>query len=165
MASPDYQKVEKIADDLIQKYGYEHPFVNVFVIAENEGLQLKNYDPDDEEFLKSTAGFFHTPSKTIYVNKTDPPNRKTFTIAHELGHYLLKHATDEFGVLPRWRVPGIEKEAVEKEADAFAANLLVPKTMLKKVMSQYSLSREDVFTLAGIFGVSDEVMRYRVKWL
>ncbi|MBP9748663.1 ImmA/IrrE family metallo-endopeptidase [Patescibacteria group bacterium] len=163
MPSPDYKKAEDAADALVKEFHYEEPFVNVFEIALRKGLRLKEYDPDEKAVLQNAAGFFDPDTKTIYVNKEDPPNRKTFTVAHELGHFLLEHKPSEYGVLPRWQTPGEEKEAIEKEADAFAANLLVPKSILKNVMSKYGLTKEDTSVLAKMFGVSEVVIRYRVK--
>ena len=32
-------------------------------------------------------------------------------------------------------------------------------------MKDYSLSENDISALSKIFGVSDDVIRYRVKWL
>ncbi len=158
----DCTNAQKKAEELIEKYGYEYPFVDVFAIAQAEGLTLKEYKSDDNDVLKNTAGFFDPDSKTIFVNKDDPPNRITFTVAHELGHFILQHEAAKYGVLPRWQIPGQEKEEVEKEADAFAANLLVPRKMLKKVMQEYGLSSKNVSILANMFGVSDAVMRYRL---
>lgn len=44
-----------------------------------------------------------------------PESRRRFTLAHELGHYALRH----------WR----KTEAEEREADCFARNLLAPRLL------------------------------------
>lgn len=159
---PDYKKAEKIAHELLVKYGFNDPLINVVAIAQYEGLEIKEFDEDDQVKLKNTAGFFDPATRTIYINKNDPPNRKTFTIAHELGHFKLEHDASRYGVLPRWQVPGIEKEPIEKEADCFAANLLVPEDMLKKVMKDYELDKKDTSLLCNMFGVSEDVIRFRL---
>mgnify|MGYP001577598842 CR=1 FL=1 len=111
--------------------------------------------------LSRVSGFFDADSKTIYVNINDSLTRQNFTIAHELGHYILGHDTKEYGVLLRF--PELNaKEDVEKEANCFAANLLVPEKMLKEIMRSYSLDKKDVPILAQIFGVSNMVMEYRL---
>lgn len=158
----NFHLAQNKAESLIEKYKIDAPLVNVFVIAQEEGLTLKRFNPSTNEKLKDVAGFLDPATKTIYINETDPPNRVTFTVAHELGHYILEHQPDKYGVLPRWQKPGTEKTEIEREADAFAANLLVPKTLLKKVLSEYKLTKDDVLTLAKMFGVSEEVMRYRL---
>jgi len=158
----DYKKAQRQALNLLDKYGFEKPLINVIAIAQNEGLTIKEFDQDDISKLKNIAGFFDPKSKTIYINKSDPPNRKTFTIAHELGHYTLGHTPEKYGVLPRWQQPGIEKEPEEKEADCFAANLLVPEKILRKIIQEYNLSNNDTSLLSRMFGVSEDVIRYRL---
>ncbi|MBU0625547.1 ImmA/IrrE family metallo-endopeptidase [Patescibacteria group bacterium] len=170
MKKPDYKKAEKTASNLLKNHGIEAPFVNVITIAEREGLKLQWFNPDSLtnqyprvpafKELREVAGFFDPETNTIHINENDPPNRQTFTIAHELGHYVLGHS--DYGVLPRWQKLGEKKEPVEKEADAFAASLLVPIPMLKSTMSEYSLSKKDVGILARLFAVSEEMMRYRL---
>lgn len=103
-------------------------------------------------------------SIVIFVNDDDPPNRQTFTIAHELGHKLLGHNPNEYGVLFRRQVFG-ENPPVEKEANWFAANLLVPEEMLRRIQKKYDLTERDTEVLAGIFGVSREMIQYRIKQL
>ncbi len=162
MSTPDFQLAEKKAKEIIAKYGITVPFVDVASIAMEEGLKLVEFDPANNEQLNAIAGFLNPETKTIYINKNDPANRKTYTIAHELGHYILKHKANEFGVLPRFQSYHSEKQGIEKEADAFAANLLVPKDLLKSIMRKYSLSNNDVGILAKMFAVSEEMMRYRL---
>ena len=59
----------------------------------------------------------------------------------------------------------IDKEPKEQEANCFAANLLVPKKMLEIIMKDYDLSKNDIPALSKFFGVSDDVIKYRLKWL
>lgn len=157
----DFIKAQQLAEATLIKHGVSSPIVNVFNIAQSEGLTLKEFSPEDGE-LANVAGFFDPASKTIFINKDDATNRQTFTVAHELGHYLLGHDATTYGVLPRWQNPGIEKKPEEKEADCFAANLLVPEDMIKKTMREYGLTDSDEEILAKIFGVSKEVIHYRL---
>ncbi len=160
--SPDYQKAEESARALLEKYSINEPVVRVFDIAQKEGLKIQLFDMPEK--LSNIAGFFDPDTKTIYVNNSDPTNRQTFTVAHELAHFILNHAPDKIGVLPRW--PDLQnqiKTPVEQEANCFAAELLVPKKMLTEQMEKYSLQKEDVDLLARLFGVSQETMSHRLK--
>lgn len=158
---PNYQKAVASAQKLLKQYDIKEPVVPIFQIAEAEGITLSFTKMPKK--LESVAGFFDDNKKIIFVNDDDSPNRQTFTIAHELGHYILKHKPDEYGVLPR--IPNLsEKNPIEQEANCFAANLLVPSKMLKETMNKYSLTRLNTSLLAQIFGVSEEVMRIRLKW-
>ncbi len=163
MERPDLKLAKRLAEELVGKYGFEYPIVNVFAIAEGEGLSLKEFDPSGNETLKKTAGFLDPKAKTIFLNKNDAPQRKIFTIAHELGHFMLKHDPNEYGILPRWQLPGVKPGWIEKEADVFAVHLLVPSFMLKEILRTYNIPPSLSSVLAGLFGVSEEVMRYRLS--
>jgi len=36
-------------------------------------------------------GYYEPRTKTIFVNDNEPATRNLFTVAHELGHYILHH--------------------------------------------------------------------------
>jgi Zn-dependent peptidase ImmA (M78 family) len=112
---------------------------------------------------EQVAGFLDFDEKAIYVNSADHYNRQTFTIAHELGHYLMHKELFErdsarYKVLLR-RPIGEETDPIEKEANAFAANLLVPMNLLN-LYKKYA-TQED---LAQLFAVSRDVIGYRLKF-
>lgn len=155
------EEISKKVSDLLDKYQIDKPVVNIFKIAENEGINLKFVKMP--ETLKDVAGFFDAASKSIFVNNEDSPNRQVFTVAHELGHYILEHRPDQYGVLYRRQIFSMEQAPAEKEANYFAANLLVPKKMLFDIMEKYNLNDKDDDILAPLFGVSKEMMGYRIK--
>lgn len=155
------EEIIKKASEILVKYNIEKPVVNIFQIAESEGVNLNFVKMP--ETLSNVAGFFDVDSKSIYVNDNDPPNRQTFTVAHELGHYILNHEKNKFGVLYRMQKFNGENSATEQEANIFAANILVPKGMLFEAMSKYNLNTKDDELLASLFGVSKEMMGYRLK--
>lgn len=159
----DFKKSKKAAENILKKYNIDEPIINVFEIAKNEGVRLEFIEMPDE--LKEVAGFFDPQEKVIVVNDNDPPNRQMFTIAHELGHYTLGHDTNK--VLMRWQKPSGEYPPEEQEANCFAANLLVPEKMLKERARKYKLplKESNAILFAKLFGVSKEMMRYRIKTL
>lgn len=158
----DYRKAKFEAQRLLGKFDVCDPIVPVFEIAKREGLQIVYFTPEDK--LNDVSGFFDPKTNTIYINKSDSPQRQHFTIAHELGHFILKHESNKYGVLPRFATP-IDKNPIEQEANCFAANLLVPEEMLKQTMEIYHLSKDDVESLSRLFGVSYDVIKYRLRWL
>ena len=100
----------------------------------------------------STHGYTKTDSdgNTIIVyNKNIPPHRQRFTVAHELGHIALEH-TSIFGDCDQY-----SKKSQEKEADAFAGELLIPSPDLKfflktpksiqEIIDRYNTSKEVIF--------------------
>lgn len=82
---------------------------------------------------------------TIGFNASLPWCRRRFTIAHEIGHLLLGHMCNEND--------GGDSHN-EREADIFAAELLMPKDILKKDYGESS----NVPTLAQLYRVSSEAL-------
>jgi Zn-dependent peptidase ImmA (M78 family) len=135
------------------------PPVLVEGIAKNYGLQVKVADLGSSG--NDVAGFIDPATKIIYVNKDDSPARQAFTVAHELGHWFLHHEQlqaepDKYAILYRRPLGSSDVDAVEKQANFFAANLLVPKEMLEQYRDGTRHNE-----IAKIFGVSPEVIGYR----
>lgn len=160
MPKPDFQKVKAEAEKMIEQNGITEPVVPVFQLAENLGYKITFFPSEGE--LSKVAGITRPDSKIIFVNQADPVYRQSFTIAHELGHIVLGHTPDKFGLL--LRNTHIETTDEEKEANAFAAYLLMPDSLLKETMRKYNLDEKNIEILAGIFGVSNEAMRNRLKF-
>lgn len=74
-----------------------------------------------------------------------------FTIAHELGHYFidshLEAVLDANGV-HKSREPFSSGNQFEKQADSFAAGLLMPAQLCKRVMGRYDDGLEAILALA-----------------
>lgn len=64
----------------------------------------------------------------IYYNDTiENEGRKRWTLAHELGHYAMKHnEVSGRSTIQRFNIPYDEYNVLEKEANCFARNLLAP---------------------------------------
>jgi Zn-dependent peptidase ImmA (M78 family) len=157
---PDYRRAEKAAEKLLEKYGYQTAPIDPEVIAEAEGVDVV-YAGFAGKAADEVSGFINPNERRIFVNREIPPNRKTFTIAHELGHYMLHRdytESGEYRILPRRNEYGLEKPVEEKEADVFAANLLVPMKLLKRYKAHASVPE-----LARMFLVSQDVILHRLK--
>ena len=138
---------------------FSAPPIPVLEIAENNGVDV--VFSDFGTHTGTVAGFCVFGEAKLYVNSKDSTERQLFTIAHELGHWMLHkkifdHDPDRYPVLPRFQEAN-EKDPLEQEANCFAANLLVPKRLLKPVKSG------SVASLAKIFGVSRTMMEFRLK--
>ncbi len=137
------------------------PPVRVTEIASNYGLQVRIVDLAD--YQNRIAGFIDLEKHHIYVNKSDASTRQAFTVAHELGHWFLhrkelRSEPNKYAILYRTPLGDANVDMVERQANAFAAMLLVPKELLEKYRNE-----SDNTTIADIFGVSPEVIGYRLK--
>lgn len=159
---PDYARAIREAKRLVKQYFFETPPVDPEIIAEGEGVDVL-YARFKPEVSNNLSGYLDIKDRQIVVNKEISPTRKIFTIAHELGHFMLHQqyaASKTYLTLPRHDDYTGEKPAVEKEADVFAANLLMPEDMVRKYMDIASIPE-----MARMFAVSDAAMRHRMSQL
>lgn len=158
----DWSKAKNEAAKVLKEYGPLKPPVDPEYIAEAMGVDVvyANFSP---EMRNKISGFIQFEPLRIVVNSDLHPNRMTFTIAHELAHFILHRnyaQSNAYQVMPRQNDYSEKKPPEEQEADCFAAELLVPNEMLKKY-KDYASPRE----LARIFAVSEDVILNRLKSL
>lgn len=157
---PDGDRARAAALEALAELAVGQPPISPREIAEAYGLRINDVRFDSSH--AQVAGFIDFTERAIYVNADDPYNRKTFTIAHELGHYVLhrehfREHPDQYNVLLR-RPMSTANSALEKEANIFAGHLLVPRKFLDKYYQLASTSE-----LASLFAVSADVVRIRIQ--
>jgi hypothetical protein len=106
----------QLARQMLGKHDVAEPFVDVFAIAAAEGFEVvvKRLPKDLSGQLVGTM---------IEVSADEVEVRQRFTVAHELGHHALGSTHGFAG--------GVAQKAFEREANAFAGELLVPGRMLR----------------------------------
>lgn len=97
----------------------------------------------------------------IGVNANQALVRRRFSAAHEIGHHVLGHADGSvfdyaFPTTAEGEPPGYDPQH-EREANQFAAELLMPEESLVEDAPTLSLTR-----LARRYGVSTEAMSFRL---
>lgn len=166
---------EKQAYALLCRYGLEHKLpINVEALAKALNIAVK-YEPFDDDL--SGILVKENGRTAIGVNSSHSITRQRFTIAHELGHFVLKHNGNLFVdkslgsqafVVRRDGKSSLGSDILEVQANQFAAALLMPKTLVnaqveKRLERKSRLSSEDlVSTLARVFVVSAKAMEYRL---
>lgn len=158
------QKAEKL---LIESKSYSTP-VKIKDCAKHLGIILKPIELDAD-----VSGFLLLKDdNTIHIgyNKSNPTNRIRFTIAHEIGHFVL-HAKDsklfvdkEEKVLYRDGNSSTGELLKEKEANAFAAALLMPERLLRQEIEKHKdeTKEKSIATLAKKFIVSEQAITIRL---
>jgi Zn-dependent peptidase ImmA (M78 family) len=132
--------------------------LDVETLAKKAGIEVV-YEPLDGDM----SGSLRLVGKKwkITVNKNHHPNRRRYTIAHELGHYFLhRHQENSFEDHVFFRGGGHTTQ--EWEANAFASEILMPVEEFKRFMRE---GINDVDELAKKFGVSTLALRIRAKEL
>lgn len=104
----------------------------------------------------------------LTVNATDPDTRQRFTLAHEIGHYMLhRHLVgdglDDDRAYRSTEVGKYHNTLIgpkeEREANKFAASLLMPIDAIRRERVKLG---DDVQAMASLFGVSEHAMSIRM---
>lgn len=118
------------------------------------------------------SGLVVAEAKTIYLDRQEchrHPRRRRFTIAHEIGHWVLHISTGQlYGCrpadiveqAPHGRTEPRDLKRIEAEANRFAAELLMPETL---VVASANALGSNVAALADRFDVSVPAIRVRLK--
>lgn len=137
------------------------------------------YQPMDKEI--SGMIFIKDGKPILGVNNLHHPNRQRFTIAHELGHFMLHkdkiskevHLDTNFGGLMRDQRAAEGVYEIEIQANTFAAELLMPRHKLEEELAAIDAdllsnpylddeAEEFVASLAKKFKVSTLAMQTRI---
>lgn len=107
---------------------------------------------------RDVSGQIFYKEKKIFIEKTDYITRQVFSVAHELGHYVLHNdGTSHISLRDTTSSQGIDTKEIE--ANLFAANLLIPQDeVLRLVGLKFTLD-----SMASYFGVSPLAMQYRLE--
>ncbi|MBS1063428.1 ImmA/IrrE family metallo-endopeptidase [Gluconobacter wancherniae] len=157
--SANFERAKKAAASIFSQYCDNCVPVDPLKVARLLGLGVQ-FTQFRSEISQNILGLLEIGQNTIYVNSELPTNRATFTIAHEIGHFVLhrpwaeSQQYDAFWRSPNWARGN--KPPEEQEADCFASNLLVPRHILKNFMQM----EDDDRALAQAFCVSEDVIFY-----
>ena len=161
-------KAEAVARDLLAQHSITTPAVPVDDLAKALGLTvvLQRMDGDVSGMLLRSDD---SERAVVGVNSIHTVTRRRFTVAHELGHYLL-HDGRPVIVDPNVRAnyrdsrSSLATDREEIEANRFAAELLMPEAMVRRALRTVEGNDDSDIaqSLARRFKVSNEAMTYRL---
>jgi IrrE N-terminal-like domain len=147
------QTGEKVARD----EGFTSLPVNPLIIAERKDLHVEKKPPG----MKGISGaliFMEPKPLLIYSTEHQNIGFENFSIAHELGHYCLPDHPDQIlrdGGQHFSRAGFSEGSlSIELEADHFAAGLLMPDFLVRKLIDSSEVGLESIRELAELAQVS-----------
>lgn len=126
--------IRKVVEELLDQNKIKEPPVDVEKISEACGLSITRQN------VESISGFIirGDGKAVIGVNSSNAEVRQRFTIAHELGHYLIHppgtddiHIDSGFEIRFRNELSSQGTDTSEQEANFFAAELLMPERFVK----------------------------------
>lgn len=165
--------ISKSTIDITQNYIDNNAFlfqelpINLDELVKREGINLISYPFEDDI---SGVLVIEGDNATIGINKKSSNVRKRFTLAHELGHYKLHTQKSKMfmdNVFFRKKSEGYtsKDEKIEKEANYFAANILMPENLVRKEIIELDCDLHDDTTIASLaskFEVSSSAMTFRL---
>ena len=171
--TPGKRKSRETARELYERFGGGQLPVDVDRIADQLDAVIRY-----QRFEGNVSGALIRDGKTVAigVNVEHSLTRRRFTIAHEIGHLRL-HVGRPLIVEPSVRVnlrddlSSLATDQEEIEANAFAAELLMPKDLVESEVDAHAQGRRrdpaawtdrDVEELAERFLVSPQAMAYRL---
>lgn len=117
----------------------------------------------EKKFPPTISGvIFKDPEKdpTIVLNAVNHRVRKRFTCAHEIGHFAQHAAEEELEYVDfRNEVSSDGTDEDERFANAFAANLLMPRAAVKEKRDEGLTAMQ----MAKVFDVSLAAMEFRLN--
>ena len=169
ISRPRYSYIVRLTQRLLADHGVEAPPIPVESIAKAMKCRVV-FSP-----LEDVSGILVRSSEgaTIGVNERQPPVRRRFTIAHELGHLLLHSGNQvtydhDFRVNLRSSASSEGRDVEEIEANFFAASLLMPDPLLEADPRTLFIHVDDdrgVGEIAKTFKVSQQAMTLRLARL
>lgn len=164
--------IESRAHDLLREFGFEQAPIPVDLVASRLGARVY-YQPFDSPDVSGMLFREDGKPPIIGVNDKNADVRKRFTIAHEVAHLVLhpgqplildRHVRVNF----RDATSSTATDEQEIEANAFAATLLMPRSLVRDRLQHHldadlhASDEELVHRLADDFSVSDQAMQYRL---
>ncbi|EIE01370.1 MULTISPECIES: ImmA/IrrE family metallo-endopeptidase [Leptospira] len=163
---------ERIAELFLEENNITKYPVNIKKLIKKAGLQLVEMElPGDVSGILEVNG----KEYTVFVHEKHHEHRQRFTMAHELGHFLIHQPkATHIDRKSFFRSPS-SSEALnyeEIEANRFAASLLMPKEWVIKEINHFaSLHGGDLIDndqdlieyLADEFDVSYAAMAFRIQ--
>jgi len=160
---------EKRIQDLLDSAGVKNPPIPVEKVARVLELRIQRSPlPDDLSGLLVRHPSFDKP--VIGVNSLHARVRQRFTIAHEIGHFLLHKKAEvyvdrQFSVSFRNSDSSSAEHRNEIQANRFAAELLMPASFLRTELGERTVDLGDeelLEFLASRFQVSTQAIAYRL---
>ncbi|MDR0579793.1 MAG: ImmA/IrrE family metallo-endopeptidase [Campylobacteraceae bacterium] len=151
-----------LADKVLKTYWLPNDFpIDPAFIANKLGVKVSEVELP--ETFSGALTKKRDKDPYIIIRKDDHMNRKRFSCAHEIGHYVARVETNtleaEYDYVDlRSDFSSIGKDEDEIFANEFAANLLMPANAVKQLYKQDM----SIIAMSRFFEVSNEAMSHRL---
>lgn len=145
---PPLTRAVRAAQQVLEEASVGRLPVKVHELAKKHAFVMRDPLPKDVSGMLIPAGAESKKRWIIVLNKAHTPERQRFTTAHELGHLLLHqyttpHADGTQRVRFRDGTSALGTDRDEVEANQFAAELLMPASLLIPRLRELGLDSWD----------------------
>jgi len=156
--SPDReQELAELAEAIAEDYFPARRIEPLAIMRAKEITSSFGYYGDCfDGLLEHQSGRFHIYANLDRLEHSDS-TRARFTLGHELGHYFIDEHRNAMaaGLPPHPSVCEYESElVVEREADHFASNLLIPSTRFRRMAQRVPSGLQGILSVANECGTS-----------
>jgi len=137
MNKMNYAKIRAKAQELIKRFGIQELPVDPFDIARQLKIVLHPMPPDKKGGISGALIRSGHDFGILYATNIPNTGYKRFTVAHEIGHFVLDGHMDHLQLSAggvHYSRPGASSDQYEREADYFAACLLMPEPLFTQAM-------------------------------
>lgn len=163
-----YKHIEEKANEVLKKENFYTAGFDIFKLIKNINIEVvpKKFSDDISGFLAMNNG-----KTVISYNENEVKERIRFTVAHELGHFFLHSKNQPLfidktpKIMYRNNASTTGEVLIEREANAFAAALLMPQSLIIDEIEklQKNDASEIISNLADTFEVSEQAMSFRLS--
>ena len=160
---PTTAQIERKAWQQLREHELDNVHVEVETLA--EALDVNVVFEEMEDSVSAMLSIEDGDANVI-VNAGHPENRRRFSIAHEIGHFMLHVSDDEHLFVDRNffrnEASSVGESRQEVEANAYAAALLMPARLIEEELPDEFDTELYIGDLAENFKVSEHAMTYRL---
>lgn len=161
-----YKQARNLSWEVLIRNNIQELPVKIVPICRSYGIRVRSYQDSAEilrklnltQMIDRTDGFlmYISGEPVIFYDQRCSGGRQRFTIAHELGHYLLGHVKPgQVTTINREPEPG--DSPAERQANQFAARILAPACVL------WGLDLHDADEIAAACGISKQAAAFRAE--
>jgi Zn-dependent peptidase ImmA (M78 family) len=153
----------KTSFDIVSPYLESAP-VDLDSMAQALGLRVFDVDTFHQDEAGRISRIFDDDQilYVVEINSRHSENRKRFTLAHEISHYLLHRDKIGDGITDTALYRSKLGDYIETEANRLAAELLMPRLLVRTF---FKSGIQSLSELCKMFKVSEEAMRIRLSQL
>lgn len=148
----------------------QYGIIDLFKSCEGCSFKLLRYPLGEEEVLGFTLK--KDDDIIVFTNTSSRLSREIFTLAHEIGHVVLHMESTVSFIDDSVTISGRSTDEMEKEANYFAACLLMPEDKVREFLDleindfkKNGLSAMDIARIMSEFGVSFDMVLNRLESL